>query len=54
MMGLGEVDEADAGRVHEGQSVTLRLDAHPDIRYHARIENGGDDGAAVSARRAIR
>ncbi len=38
MMGLGEVDEADAGRVHEGQSVTLRLDAHPDIRYHARIE----------------
>ncbi len=38
MMGRGEVDEADAGRVHEGQAVTLRLDAHPDIRYDARIE----------------
>ncbi|HJO05601.1 MAG TPA: HlyD family efflux transporter periplasmic adaptor subunit [Acidobacteriota bacterium] len=39
MMGQGEVDEADAGRLQEGQSVVLRLDAHPDIRYRARIES---------------
>jgi len=26
----GEVDEADAGRVADGQKVTFRLDAHPD------------------------
>ncbi len=29
----GEVEEAEAGRVREGQSVSLRLDAHPDHEY---------------------
>ncbi len=39
MMARGELDEADAGRVQQGQSVTLRLDAHPDLQYDARIES---------------
>jgi hypothetical protein len=39
MMAKGEVDESDAGRVAEGQSVSLRLDAHPDVAYRASIES---------------
>ncbi len=39
MMANGEVDESDAGRVAEGQSVSIRLDAHPDILYRANIES---------------
>ncbi len=37
MMAEGEVAEADAGRVAVGQPVTLRLDAHPDQRYHGGV-----------------
>ena len=39
MMAQGEVDESDAGRIAEGQPVTLRLDAHPDVVYRANIES---------------
>jgi len=37
MKGEGEVDEADAGKIVEGQQVTLRLDAHPDVRYAGHV-----------------
>lgn len=37
MRARGEVDEADAGRISEGQRVTLRLDAHPDVEYRGRV-----------------
>jgi len=37
MRGLGEVDEADAGRVVEGQRIVLRLDAHPDVEFTGRV-----------------
>lgn len=33
----GEIDEADAGRVAAGQSVTLRLDAHSEIVFTGRV-----------------
>ena len=33
MQALGQVDEADAGRVAPGQRVRLRLDAHPDAVF---------------------
>jgi multidrug efflux pump subunit AcrA (membrane-fusion protein) len=33
----GSVDEEDAGKVREEQPVTLRLDAHPDLRYTGRV-----------------
>ncbi|HEX3126500.1 MAG TPA: efflux RND transporter periplasmic adaptor subunit [Thermoanaerobaculia bacterium] len=33
MRALGQVDEADAGRVAPGQKVRLRLDAHPDVVF---------------------
>jgi HlyD family secretion protein len=39
MMAKGEVDESDAGRIAEGQTVTMRLDAHPDVMYQANIES---------------
>lgn len=39
MMARGEVDEADAGRIAEGQPVTIRLDAHPDVTYRGRVES---------------
>jgi len=41
MIGDGSVDESDAGRVHVGQRVSLRLDAHPDVEYHGTIESLG-------------
>lgn len=37
MKAKGEIDEADAGRVAEGQRVVLRLDAHPDIEYRGTV-----------------
>jgi multidrug resistance efflux pump len=37
MMGRGEVDEVDAGKVAIGQRVTFRLDAHPDEELHGTI-----------------
>lgn len=44
LIGRGEVDEADAGRVREGQPFRIRLDAHPDIEY---------TGATASISRAV-
>ena len=35
----GEVEEALGGRVREGQSVVLRLDAHPDHEYRGRVKS---------------
>jgi HlyD family secretion protein len=37
MMGSGEVDEVDAGRVTSGQRVSFRLDAHPDEIFRGTI-----------------
>lgn len=39
MVASGEVDEADAGRVAEGQRVSLRLDAHPDVEFTGRVSS---------------
>ena len=33
----GRVDEADAGKLAEGQRVSLRLDAHPDVEFKGSI-----------------
>ena len=41
MLGKGEVDEVDAGRVSVGQRVSFRLDAHPDEVFHGTITNAG-------------
>lgn len=41
MKAEGEVDEVDAGRVSQGQRVTLRLDAHPDDELHGTITSAG-------------
>lgn len=41
MMGRGEVDEVDAGKVAVGQRVTLRLEAHPDEEFHGTIKTAG-------------
>jgi multidrug efflux pump subunit AcrA (membrane-fusion protein) len=35
----GQVAEAEAGRVRPGQRVTLRLDAHPDLRFAGRVRS---------------
>ena len=35
----GEVEEAEAGRVREGQVVSLHLDAHPDHEYRGVVES---------------
>ncbi len=37
MVAMGEVDEADAGKIDEGQQFRIRLDAHPDIEYSGRV-----------------
>lgn len=37
MEAMGEVDEVDMGRVAEDQPVRLRLDAHPDVEYRAKL-----------------
>lgn len=39
MMAKGEVDEADAGRIREGQAFRARLDAHPDVEYTGEVES---------------
>lgn len=44
LIGRGEVDEANAGRVAAGQPFSIRLDAHPDIEY---------TGATASISRAV-
>jgi HlyD family secretion protein len=38
MLGEGQVAEADAGRLAAGQRVTLRLDAYPDLQFHATVQ----------------
>jgi HlyD family secretion protein len=37
MMAEGQVDEADAGKLAEGQRVTFRLDAHPDQEFSGNV-----------------
>ena len=37
MLGMGEVDEADASNVTVDQPLTLRLDAHPDLEFTGRV-----------------
>jgi HlyD family secretion protein len=37
MMAKGEVDEADAGMIRQGQPFRARLDAHPDIEYTGHV-----------------
>lgn len=37
MIGKGEVDEGDAGKLAAGQPISLRLDAHPDIEYTGTV-----------------
>ena len=37
MMAKGEVDEADAGMIREGQPFRVRLDAHPDVEYTGHV-----------------
>jgi len=39
MKGEGQVDEADAGRIAEGQRVTLKLDAHPDVEFTGKVQS---------------
>lgn len=42
MRARGEIDEAEAGHITAGQSVTLRLDAHADIEIRGKIDRVGD------------
>ena len=37
MRAMGRVHEADAGKVVEGQRVTFRLDAHPDVEFSGKV-----------------
>ncbi|KIG17926.1 Macrolide-specific efflux protein macA precursor [Enhygromyxa salina] len=37
MEGMGEVDEVDSSRIEAGQSVSLHLDAQPDVVLHGKI-----------------
>lgn len=37
MKAVGLVHEADAGRLSEGQRVTFRLDAHPDVEFAGQV-----------------
>lgn len=39
MEGDGEIEEALAGRVRDGQPVTLRLDAHPDLEHRGTVHS---------------
>jgi HlyD family secretion protein len=39
MMAKGEVDEADAGKIRNGQPFRVRLDAFPDVDYTGRVES---------------
>lgn len=41
MMGKAEVDEADAGRLAEGQPARIRLDALPELEFTGRIKSIG-------------
>src|SRR4030095_8108736 len=35
---LSWLDEADVGRVHEGEEVTFRVDAYPDRMFRGRVQ----------------
>ena len=37
LVGRGEVDEPNAGRVAEGQPFRIRLDAHPEVEYSGTV-----------------
>jgi len=37
LRGDGMIDESDLAEISTGQPVTLRLDAHPDVRYHGHL-----------------
>jgi HlyD family secretion protein len=37
MIGKGQVDEVDLARVADGQAVSLRLDALPDVQLHGKV-----------------
>lgn len=39
MKAVGEVDEADAGRLLTRQRVTLQLDAHPDVEFTGTVKS---------------
>jgi multidrug efflux pump subunit AcrA (membrane-fusion protein) len=39
IMGKGEVDETESARVREGQPVTFRLEALPEMEWHATVES---------------
>ena len=39
MKAMGQVHEADAGRIAEGQHVKFGLDAHPDVEFTERISS---------------
>jgi HlyD family secretion protein len=39
MVGKGNIDEVDAGKIALGQRVTFRLDAHPDEEFHGTIRS---------------
>jgi len=39
MKAMGQVHEADAGKVVEGQRVTFRLDAHPDVEFSGKVSS---------------
>jgi HlyD family secretion protein len=41
MRAVGEIDEADAGRVAVGQRVQFHLDAHPDVTFAGRVRSIG-------------
>ncbi|MDX1583809.1 MAG: efflux RND transporter periplasmic adaptor subunit [Thermoanaerobaculia bacterium] len=42
MRAIGEIDEADSGKVEIGQKVTIVLDAHPDDEFEATITEIGN------------
>jgi HlyD family secretion protein len=48
MIGEGEVDEVDIARVEEGQQVSLRLDALPDVQLHGTVKSIARDVRAKS------
>ena len=37
MQAMGRVHESDGGKVTEGQRVTFRLDAHPDVEFSGKV-----------------
>jgi len=39
MKAIGQVHEADAGRIADGQRVTFRLDAHPEDEFSGRLSS---------------